>query len=463
MRSRALLLVGMALLGCGDDEPKGIIELDALSPGPVYETVAEVPATVNRNLDVLLVVDDTMVDQPANLAANLPSLLDVLASFPGGFPDVHIGVVTTDLGTRGSDGTIGPAIGSVNNGGCSGTGKNGNLQTMGADVQGTFVIDVQNTGGTRHRNYTGALATVLGQMVQVGSGGCAFEQPLAAMRAALDDNPANTGFLRADARLLVAIFADEDDCSFTTPELVRSDATGLGELQSFRCTQFGVTCSIGGATPDAMAMPGVKNGCHANPQSPYVDDVTPYAELLAGLKADPKDVMVATFAGTAAPFEVESRAAPGTTTPFPALAPSCSYTAQAVTVGAVPPARLLDFTRRFPDRAVNESLCQQDLSAGLVDVGRLVNRVAGSPCIALDARLDVDTAAPGVQADCVAEDVDGDTVTSLPACDASLTPDCWHLVDDPLACPRAGERRLGVERTAAPAPSTVTRLRCRVP
>jgi hypothetical protein len=462
MRSCALLLAGTALLGCGDDEPKGIIGVDAFPPGPAYETVAEVPATVNRDLDVLLVVDDTMVDQPANLAANLPSLLDVLASFPGGFPDVHIGVVTTDLGTRGSDGTVGPAIGSAGNGGCSGTGKNGDLQTSGADVQGAFLIDEDNTGGTRHKNSTGELATVLGQMVQVGSGGCAFEQPLAAMRAALDDNPANTGFLRADARLLVAVFADEDDCSFTTPELLRADATGLGELQSFRCTQFGVTCSIGGATPDAMAMSGVKTGCHANPQSPYVDDVTPYAEFLAGLEADPKDVMVATFAGAAAPFEVESRVSPGGTTALPALATSCSYTVQNDVVGANPPARLLDFARRFPDRTVNESLCQPDLSAGLVDLGRLINRVAGSPCLALDARYDVDAAAPGVQAVCSAEDVDGGMVTPLPACDASLTPACWHLVDDPVACPRAGDRRLDVERAAAPAPSTVTHLRCRV-
>src|SRR3990167_8457413 len=73
-------------------------------------------------------------------------------------------------------------------------------------------------GGARVRTSGGAPARVGGSMGRgAGGGGCGFEPPLAAMRAALGPLAANAGFLRPDAALAVLILADEDDCPVASP------------------------------------------------------------------------------------------------------------------------------------------------------------------------------------------------------------------------------------------------------
>jgi hypothetical protein len=47
----------------------------------------------------------------------------------------------------------------------------------------------------------------------LAGGGCGIEQPLEAMKLALDNHPDNVGFLRPLSHLAVVIIADEDDCS----------------------------------------------------------------------------------------------------------------------------------------------------------------------------------------------------------------------------------------------------------
>ena len=57
---------------------------------------------------------------------------------------------------------------------------------------------------------------------------------------------------------------DQDDCSIPDTaagmEFTSNDPS-LGNLDNFRCTRFGVQCSVGGATPDDMNTPGVKDAC----------------------------------------------------------------------------------------------------------------------------------------------------------------------------------------------------------
>jgi hypothetical protein len=72
------------------------------------------------------------------------------------------------------------------------------------------------------------------------------------VRAALDGNPANAGFLRPGATLGVIFLTDEDDCSVRSPTLFSPANAVLGPLESFRCTRFGVTCEDGGGTPDEI-------------------------------------------------------------------------------------------------------------------------------------------------------------------------------------------------------------------
>ena len=56
--------------------------------------------TVNRQIDLLFMIDDSssMETAQANLKANMGNFMDVLKALPGGLPDLHIAVVTSDMG-----------------------------------------------------------------------------------------------------------------------------------------------------------------------------------------------------------------------------------------------------------------------------------------------------------------------------------------------------------------------------
>ena len=296
------LLVAV-LAGCPDRTTSEV------NPQQGRVEVKDIPVNANRNVDILFVIDDSpsMLDKQSNLKRNFPELIRVLETIPGGLPDVHIGVVTSDVGTKGTqDASPGAAIGQLGNGGCAGTGQGGNLQTFGAPITGTFISDIRQPDGTRTRNYTGNLSDVFATMASAGVGGCGFEQHLEAMRRALDNNPANAGFLRPDAYLAVIIVADEDDCSMAHSSLLGPASPVLGALQSFRCNRFGHTCEVNGRTTDAMNQAGAKDQCHPNDSSAYLEKVRTYVDFLKGLKSDPSNVVVAAIAGTSEPYRTTS-------------------------------------------------------------------------------------------------------------------------------------------------------------
>jgi hypothetical protein len=378
----ALLLVA-ALCACNLDSRLPVRDDGGSGSG----SDADMPDTPfvpdTRDIDILFVIDDSpsMADKQANIRANFPNFINVLASIEGGLPNVHIGIVSPDLGTKGAaDAAPGPSIGQVGNGGCSGNGKSGNLQFSGAgaDLQGTFISDVDAGGGTRMRNYTGNLASVFDKMAALGSGGCGFEQPLEAMKRALDNNPANAGFLRPNAFLAVIFLTDEDDCSFAHSSLLAAADTTLGALQSERCTRFGVRCTTGGVTTDAMHTVGTKSGCGPREDSAYTTSVASYVTFLKSLKTSSAKIIVAGIQGTATPFAIELRAPPGGGTAIPALAHSCSYVGANGPEVADPPARLQFFLDQFPNRSTFTSICQPDLSGGLQLIAELLKDALGS-------------------------------------------------------------------------------------
>jgi hypothetical protein len=440
---RAWIVLG-ALAACSEH---GTTPGDA---GDGRVTVLEVPVTPNLDVDLLFLVDDSpSIAFQDPLRASLASLFDVLNTVPGGLPNLHIGVITSDMGTSTSTSAPAPAIGQIGNGGCASTGKNGVLQVGAAPVSGAFISDTRLSDGTRQQNYTGALVDVLTQMTQVGAGGCGFEQPLHAVRAALDNNPANAGFLRPDALLGVVLVTDEDDCSVKDPSLFSSDTTTLGPLQSFRCTRFGVTCSDGGTTPDEMNLVGPKSGCGPNPTSAIIDDVAPFHDFLLALKADPRDVLVSGILGPPVPVAVELRAPPGGGTAVSALAHTCIVTIPSgAGLAADPGVRLKAFLELFGDRGTFVDGCQSTFSQGLRTIARPLASASGSPCI--DAPL-------GPFPDCVVEDVVGTTITPIPPCGSAT---CWHIEEDAITC-SAQRFKLVVERAVPANPATITRLRCK--
>ena len=238
---------------------------------------------------------------------------------------------TSDLGTTGADGMTAPAS-AAGPGGCSGTGKGGNLQTYGATLVTGNVSSATSTGRRRHAHdelHRHARRRVLRDRerrrqrlrLRAAHRGCQA-------RAATDQH----GERRLPAPRRVSSPSSSSPTKTTarwsTRTLLASDTAQLGPLQSFRCTRFGVTCDAGGATTDAMNQVGPKGSCHSNESGQYLTKIARLRHVLQGPQADDPTQRHRGRASSASttPVETELRAPPGSTTAIPALAHSCTYT-----------------------------------------------------------------------------------------------------------------------------------------
>ncbi len=417
------------------------------------------PVSLNRNLDLLFVIDDSgsMAEEQASLARNFAAFMDALGTIEGGLPDVHIGVVSTDVGS-----------GGVNVGGCSSAtrpdGDDGALLTSGCPgVTAPYLEDIALPTGARQRNYRGDLAEVFGCMARLGTTGCGFEAPLEAAARALAPGK-NPGFLRPEAMLAVIFVTDEDDCSARPGGALFADpdatvASPLGPRTSFRCWEFGVECDD---APNPRAF-GTYTGCRPRAASPYLQDVQRYVDQVKGLKDDPRKVAVAAIVGDVDDART-SVVAPDPDDPGrPMLAPSCSSPSGV----AVPAHRLKAFLDGFPERNHTTSICDADLTDALVPFGQMIKIALGATCV--EPHLaDRDPARPGLQPECAFTEVthpDGPDRTEavLPACDATggATP-CWRFEIDPAGCSLSpGHQRIVIDHAGASVPhDTYVEVQC---
>jgi len=447
-------LAGLSLLGCLDRT------ISKVNPQQGRVEYKDIPVTVNRKIDILFTIDDSpsMLDKQTNLKNNFPNFINVLNTIEGGLPDIHLGVVSSDMGTTPDGGAAGPGIGS-GPGACTGTGKGGALITSTA-VNGAFIVD-EKSGTGRNINYTGTLQDAFSSIASVGASGCGFEQHMwAAKRALSGQVPTNAGFLRSDAYLAIIFIQDEDDCSLSNAGLLSTDTSTLGPLQSFRCNRFGHVCTVGGTTPDQMNQVGPKSGCSSNENSMYLSKVQSYIDFFKGLKPGaPENVIVAGIAGPTTPYAVELRTPPGGGTAIPAVAHSCSYMGAVGLEVADPSVRLKQLLDAFPNRTTFSTICQTDLSGALVQIAELLRLVIGTPCIGGNL-ADVDPNTPGDQYDCQVSDVTNygkanQTETILPQCNSSdSNPPCWKIITDTVNCSGGEHLKLEIVRTAPPPPDT---------
>jgi len=245
----------------GDDA--GTIDVDAgsedLDGGPVVTDAAPADAgpscEAGVRLDLLFMVDNSnsMTEEQASLAAQFPRLMRVLASgdldgdgsedFPP-VADMHVGVVTADMGTAGF---IVPTCADPS------VGDDGILRTEGntaiAGCAATHPAFLAFGAG----DDTDALAGDFTCVAQMGTGGCGFEQQLEATLKALTPSSsslrfhaatrghadgANAGFLRGDSLVGVVMLTDENDCSASDGEIFNpSSATYSGNL-NLRCFSY---------------------------------------------------------------------------------------------------------------------------------------------------------------------------------------------------------------------------------
>ncbi len=414
-------------------------------------------ALPNPDLDILFVIDNSgsMLEEQAQLVASFPRMMDVLGELEGGVPNLHVAVVTSDLGAA----TLAdPAGGMPGIHGCAHAGDAGRFHTGALSLSEPYLIDVDDGQGGRTRNYEGTLRDAFSELANVGGSGCGFEQHLGAMQRALTE-PGNGAFLRQDANLAVIFLADEDDCTLATDDVFAETNATLGVRESFRCTRFGLTCD------QDVNEPGAKTNCVPKADSPFVADTQPFIDSLLALKEDPRQVMVAAIIGPSDPVVVEMRPPPSSTDPIPTLAASCTVsiaptddTAAGLST-AQPAVRIAAFANAFEDRSFVSTICAADLSQGLIGVGATAKKLVGDPCIDTSALADA-SPAPGTQPTCEVVDIAGNIETTLPAC-ADGGGDCYELVRDATACPRQAENlRVVLRRRTAATAETWTHVRC---
>jgi hypothetical protein len=404
-------------------------ELATLDPRPTGEERIEFQVEKNRNLDLLFVVDDSfsMDAEQILLTAEFPEMIRVLEQIDGGLPNLHLAVISTDLGA-----------GPYSNDGCDdGAGKNGEFQSSprqsGCSApMGPFIRDVDDGTGNRERNYSGTLAETFSCIARLGTSGCGFEQPLEAMRRALNgSNPANANFLRKDALLAVIFITDEDDCSTYDTSMFAPSTdpeSFLGPKKSFRCFEFGVTCDV--SDPREL---GERSSCEPNESSQYMEGVQQYVEFLRGLKQWESQIMVAGIVGDPSPIRVIRD-----DDNYIALDYSCGTATS--DAQAVPPVRLKAFLDAF-EQTSSHSICSSTLAPALTDIAdRIVDSLETS-CV-LGHLQDIDPDADGVQPDCkVSELRPGQPEALLPECSNLTDPlqsaelPCYTILENRDACP----------------------------
>ena len=377
------------------------------------------PAAPVQALDVVFNVDSGAA---ADLQQNLKQALGPLITALQG-TSLHIGVVTSDLGSSG-----GRSVGTVGQGGCAGFGDGGLFKGSFALLSGSFLT-------SDPPNYDGAMQPVLGQMLSVGATGCGYEQPFATTRIALD---VNAGFLRDDASLAIVILTDEDDCSLD-PGLLEPSIK-LGPLASFRCTTQGVVCD------QPLDVIGPKTNCRPNKASTLVEDPQITRRALASIKPRSELLTVSAIVGNPTQFAVEGRVINGMDQLR--LVPSCSWQSPTGANVADPPVRIASLVHAYQSRGALESACNPDLRPAVTRIATTIKRSLGIAC--------VEVAADRI---CTARDVAGTVVKDLSPCPA--VGDCFEIVADPVACSETrAHHRVSVDRKTTPEPGTRTELYC---
>lgn len=257
------LLSAVALGGCYESTVlpgDGAVRIDS---GLVPDTPPPPPPPPpprTTQLDLLFVVDNSnsMAEEQASLAAELPTLLSALTSGERAFDSIQLGVVTTDMGVLGAYGV--PTCGRAD------FGDDGILRTQGntgmADCQATYPSFLRYDAALGHS--TSEVARDLACVAAVGLGGCGFEQQLEAALKALTPARAtswtapdfvapvffrdalghasdiNAGFVRDDSVLAVVMVTDEEDCSSHTHAIFDPNSSTYGGTDlNLRCFAFG--------------------------------------------------------------------------------------------------------------------------------------------------------------------------------------------------------------------------------
>lgn len=222
--------------GCNDGRAAAEGESESEAEGEAEGEGAD-PCAV----DLLFVIDNSgsMAEDQSLLTAEFEEMLDGFESTLGRLPNFHIGVVSSDLGA----GSFSLPT-CLTPGGDEGCLRATALDTCEAPSPEPYIVFDGESGTGNVEDVAAAFSCI----APLGTSGCGFEQHLESMRQALSPDAAcNAGFLRQDSLVAVVVLADEDDCSAEDTDLFDPTSQDIddpfGPLQSFRCFEFGTTCS----------------------------------------------------------------------------------------------------------------------------------------------------------------------------------------------------------------------------
>jgi hypothetical protein len=372
--------------------------------------------TLSNQVDVLFMVDNSLGMQALQsmLASNFGAFTQPLRGRATGLPDLHIGVISSDMGV-GDTTTVQS---------CRPGGDGGEMQTLprgtclGPGPSDGYMIA---TADEADDNFSGTLEEMFSCIATLGSQGCGFEHQLASVQAALGPGaPAkNAGFLRPDALLAIVLVTDEDDCS-GTPE---GDALLAPSMDSYTCNVLGHECLMDGhyaPPPSDRALADIQ-GCRSSENSRMlkIGDLVPFVKAL---KADRlADIVLAAITGPPQPYTVELA-------PQAQVAPSCT---SGTGVVAVPAVRIKQLVNGLGASGLFYSACDP-LATSLQAIGA---RIAAwtDGCLMPPS--------PGAVGDCHVTETAAGVETTIPSCAGGAGPPCWRFDNPDPACTRIAVTR----------------------
>jgi hypothetical protein len=334
-------------------------------------------------VDVLFVIDNSgsMAEEQLSLAEQFPRMVRALTSgdvdgdgtqdFPAA-ADLHLGVVTTDMGTGGY--TLPTCAEPM-------FGDDGILRTSGDPTDATCMatyppfLEFDPAMGDMVETAAADFACV----ARAGTGGCGFEQQLEAGLKALvpeasgiafygdtdgHGDAANAGFVRADSVLAVIVVTDEDDCSVSDPRFFDPMSTIYMSSLNLRCSTFPEALH-----PVARYVDGLRALRVENPDRFVFAAI---AGVPADLVADPSSLDYDAILADDRMREVEDPDFPDR------LTPSCDIPGRGT---AFPPRRIVETVRELAPASVVQSICQEDFGPAM---GAVIERIAiplGESCL----------------------------------------------------------------------------------
>ena len=215
--------------------------------GAGAENVIPVEATGRARVDLLFVVDNSgsMLQEQAAMAEYLGAMIRELVdppdadgdTRPDALPveDLHVGVVSTDVGTMGY--TVSTCRNrDVGDDGCLLHVPSPLVGDCASSYPSFLARDPSNASTYDPERLAGDFACI----GTLGTNGCGWEQQLEALRRAVMENQqagrCNEGFLRPDSLLAIVIVTDENDGSVSPahPELFDQSRTALGHMGTGR-------------------------------------------------------------------------------------------------------------------------------------------------------------------------------------------------------------------------------------